>query len=308
MGEANGGGLGCTSPAKCRARRTEQSAALSAPEAGPEQCYCHSHTSEPQREKNPRCFAERFHDSGWGIRDRRAKLNPVPHRPPPPPACGWGDSYHHGRGVGPTGAAARSEGGGGGKRAAGEGLAAMRGVWLQPCVYMGGERCVYRCMCKRWCWPFDVEPCFQLRHPAGDTPQSSPDAPQASTGRSRDKPTPLHLNPVLLPQNTGPFVLLSLLAWHCPPLLAQLSGVGHTSASPLLGSKAVRPLFASTPFAFPLGKWSHQETFNPSLPLYSFCRILRQLAQGEKVALCTTLCVNHNYSSLGLQWYQKAQA
>lgn len=55
--------------------RTEQGAALSAPEAGPEQWYRYSHASEPQREKNPRCFAERFHDSGWGIRDRRAKLS-----------------------------------------------------------------------------------------------------------------------------------------------------------------------------------------------------------------------------------------
>lgn len=140
-------------------------------------------------------------------------------------------------------------------------------------MYAGRGVNVYTGACKRWCWPCDEEPCFQPHRPAdcegagtlGDT-QALPGPPLEGAETNPH----LSLNPVPLPQNTGAFVLRSLLAFG----IAHLSWPGITLPARSWGARLSGPSFTSTPSSFPLAKWSHQETFSLSLPSYSFSRIL----------------------------------
>lgn len=332
MGEDNGGGLGCTSPAKRQARRTEQSAALSAPEAGPEQCYCHSHASEPQREKKPRYLAERFHNSGWGIRDRRAKLS-QPHTAPPPrpsaailglcvppttlppngrppalppkgcglgqapgggtflPACGWGHGYHHGRSVGPGGAAW-------GRREEEEGRRQLERGWRRQgvfgcspvCIRGGGG--VYTGACVRG----GVGPVMWSHVFSRVTLQVT--LPRCSPGLRRKEQRQTHIS---TPKPPAHQLGTARLSWP------NSVGLGTPPPAHSWGARLSGPCLPLRLLPSLLENWAIKKLSIFPCPCTAFAE-LQQLAQGEKVALCTTLCVNHNYSSLGLQWYRKAQA
>lgn len=151
-------------------------------------------------------------------------------------------------------------------------------------------------MCKRWCWLCDEEPHFSPVAQQAVRERRPWGRPRRSPGRGRDEPAPLNLNPALPPQNRGAFVPPSPLAWRYPPQWGWAPL--HPPAPGERGCRALIHLYA---FFLPSWKMQSSRNFQPFPALVQLLQGFRQLAQGKTVALYTSLCINRNYFSFGLQ-------